>query len=279
MKEEIKATKLKILAEQDQQKRAFAKVIIDNILYLAKKKGISKSDLEKEAGISAGYLSRLSKPDNTTIPNIEVLVAIAKKLGVTVDFLVNPRVNDTSENEALLIRFLNKAAEDTVAGELEWMAETPEELDGLNWFDERTGETAHPLFREIQKPKPWPTDYPEWESRYLSYFGDQCKSSFNGDCYHTTLPLGADLYVMNIQTSEFIELKDGSTYDEQVDCFEVCLFKDGVEPLCRTDLVSDEVDDAVRRLYYTIKREMDSNRMSKKARSIIETYMGENLPF
>lgn len=88
MKKEIKATQ--ILSEDEQKKRAFAKVIIDNILFLANKKGISKSDLEKEAGISAGYISRLSRPENTTVPNVEVLLAFSKKLGVTVDYLVNP---------------------------------------------------------------------------------------------------------------------------------------------------------------------------------------------
>ena len=278
MKKEIKATQ--ILSEDEQKKRAFAKVIIDNILFLANKKGISKSDLEREAGISAGYISRLSRPENTTVPNVEVLLAFSKKLGVTVDYLVNPRTNNTSENEELLIKFLNKVSDDTVSRDIEWTVETPEELGKRNWYDYETGECGHPLFREYEKPKPWSTDYPEYESGYISYFGDQCLSTFLGDCYHAELPYqNAKLYIMNIETSYFFTTKEGQQFDDQIDCFEVCLYKDGVEPLCRTDLVSEDVDDAVRKLYYTIKREMDSNKLSKKAKDILETYVGDKLPF
>ena len=276
---EVKAAKIRVLSEQDQQKRAFANVIIDNILYLAGRKNISNSELEKEAGISAGYLSRLMRPDNTTVPNVEVLQAFAKKLGVTVDYLINPRTNDTTENESLLIRFFNKLTEDTEASDLEWYAEMPDELDMMNGMDLETGEPEHPLFRAVEKPKPWGSDYPEWETRYLSYFGDQAQSKFKGDCFHTEIARGTELYIMNIETYEIVELKDGSSYDNEIDCLEVCLYKDGVEPLCRTDLVSDELNDAVRRLYYTIRRERDSNKMSKKAKSIIEVYVGDALPF
>ena len=265
-------------------KHAIAKAIVDNIQYLAKKEQISNAELEKDANISAGYISRLSRVGNTTIPNVEVLLSFSKKLGVTLDYLVTPRLKESSENETILLKFIDKVIDNTVAGNLEWIAESPEELKRKNSVDSNTGETEHPLFKLVQTPPPWPTDYPEYEGVYLSYFGDQCVSTFKGDCYHVELPMFTQrptLYLMNIETYSLTTTDNDTVYDQEIDCFELCLFADGVEPLCRTDLASNEIEDAVKKLYYSIKRELESNKMSKNAIRILKSYINDDdaIPF
>lgn len=58
------------------------------IYAIAKEKGVKIGDLEKETGVSTGYLSKLNKEENTSSPSIELLVAAAQLLGVTVDMLI-----------------------------------------------------------------------------------------------------------------------------------------------------------------------------------------------
>ena len=62
---------------------------IANIYDVAKKKNIKIGDLEESCGVSRGYLSRVNKPDYIGSPSIEVLDAIAARLGVGLDYIVS----------------------------------------------------------------------------------------------------------------------------------------------------------------------------------------------
>ena len=72
---------------------------LNNIYALAKERGIKIGDLEESAGVSRGYLSRVAKPDYQGSPPIEMLDAVAKQLGVGIDYLVNYSPDAFSESE------------------------------------------------------------------------------------------------------------------------------------------------------------------------------------
>lgn len=57
----------------------------DNIYKICRDKGTSPTVILKELGYSTG---NISKWKNGSIPNIEVALAIARKLGVSLDYLI-----------------------------------------------------------------------------------------------------------------------------------------------------------------------------------------------
>ena len=81
---------------------------INNIYSLAKERGIKIGDLEEGSGMSKGYLSRVAKPDYQGSPSIEMLDAVARQLGVGIDFLVNFDPDTLSENEQFVMKFVDK---------------------------------------------------------------------------------------------------------------------------------------------------------------------------
>ena len=58
---------------------------LGNIYHLVKERGLKIGDLEDQAGVSIGYLSRLNKDDNKSTPGIEFLLAVAQVLNVSLD--------------------------------------------------------------------------------------------------------------------------------------------------------------------------------------------------
>lgn len=63
---------------------AFGRRIYGNVKHLAKEKKIPISDLEKGAGISRGYLSRVGHGKRISI---DAIYKVAKQLNVTLEYL------------------------------------------------------------------------------------------------------------------------------------------------------------------------------------------------
>ena len=93
---------------------------IANIYQLAKEQGIKIGDLEKKAGTSAGYLSRINKDDNNSSPSIDFIAAVAMVLGVTVDALIKNDYTTPTATEKYLLDFIDTLLSRTNADELDW---------------------------------------------------------------------------------------------------------------------------------------------------------------
>lgn len=63
------------------------KLISDNIKTIAKWYGVKIGDLEKDSGVSQGYLSRITK-DNSSIPLMDLLIETSDRFRVSLDSLV-----------------------------------------------------------------------------------------------------------------------------------------------------------------------------------------------
>lgn len=59
-------------------------MLYENIAELAKKKGMSLSEVERKSGLSKGVISKWRNAD----PNVGSLIAVADTLGVTLNHLV-----------------------------------------------------------------------------------------------------------------------------------------------------------------------------------------------
>ena len=74
------------------------KVLKENVKRLAKERGVSLAQMEKDLGFSAKYLSHL----DTNNPSIDRVVAMADYLGVSVDALVGYTGNYEDDLQKLM---------------------------------------------------------------------------------------------------------------------------------------------------------------------------------
>lgn len=245
---------------------------------IAKEKGVKIGDLEREANVSTGYLSKLNKEENTSSPSIELLLAVARVLDVTIDMLVYSEYEGLSANEKYVLKFLDKMVNDTLSGKLQWEKETKKQLlnVGCDYTDGKVY-AEHPLFEGAEVPDIGETGYPDGshlETYYNSRFYPDGDTLIAGDGFHAALsPADADIYIMKVENEES---HMGIGYDQ----FEVYLIKGGsVRPLCCSDFVCGEVSRQIRNLYRVIV-DADSNLgINDEVKGIIDLYMEGELPF
>ena len=83
--------------------------LMNNINTLIKDKNIKIGELENSIGISTGYLSKMSKADNESMPGIDLIWKLAQKLGTSVDMLVGGDFGRSNDNLFQLIRVDRKS--------------------------------------------------------------------------------------------------------------------------------------------------------------------------
>ena len=107
--------------------------------------------IEKEAGVRLGYMSRLEKDGNTSEPSIEFIAAAAKILNVSLDTLISINIAKLTPTEQYILDFFDKLKSDTLADKLEWHVETPGYLNSLEIETEPEygyEYVDHPLFAQ-----------------------------------------------------------------------------------------------------------------------------------
>lgn len=173
------------------------RLCLSNIYYLAKKKNIKIGDLESAAGVSAGYISRLNKADTKTSPSIEMLVAVADMLEVSLDALLHHDFEVLTPGEKYMVDFLSKLIEKTTDNDEIWQRETYSKLSHIR--ADENGNPNHPLFSWQSKFTPGIGGYPEEQSfiGYNSLFREEERVSVCDDGY--ILPFGdQSLYLMKV---------------------------------------------------------------------------------
>lgn len=139
-----------LLAEQEGYIREYVEnlgnfdnsILVANIDYLSRKYNIRVGELERYAGISAGYISRTAKENSLKKMSIDVVWKIAKLFNVSVQDLIGNRMEEIKGNTALLLKFLDKVIRKTESGEHAWenaggvMCFLDERLSNLRLFEQ-----------------------------------------------------------------------------------------------------------------------------------------------
>lgn len=100
-----------------------------NIRILAQRNGVKIGELEEKAGLSAGYISRLSKTEEKSSPSLmELVCSVSERFGVSVDLLLKEKLQRLGENELYLLNFLAKLKDRTEKGTLSWNYRTCEKM-------------------------------------------------------------------------------------------------------------------------------------------------------
>ena len=98
---------------------------------LRQKPDVKIGQIEKEAGIRLGYMSRLEKEGNTSEPSMEFIVTAAKLLKVSIDTLISVDLTGLTPTEQYIISFFDKLKADTLQDRLDWNRETEFYLNSI----------------------------------------------------------------------------------------------------------------------------------------------------
>lgn len=95
---------------------------LSNVSYKIKERGLRIGDVEKEAGLSVGYFSRM-KNDNSckSGPSIDSLVKISNILRVDLTLLVTTELDSLTESETTIYMFIRYLIKQTHEGKIKWM--------------------------------------------------------------------------------------------------------------------------------------------------------------
>ena len=111
-----------------------------NIRFLANKNGIKVGDIENEANVSTGYLSRLANEDNkNSFPIMDLLFLISKKFDVSINTLLSVDFSSLTPNEILLSQFFDKLNKDTENNKIIWELDSKEKLEAFNSKKSKAG--------------------------------------------------------------------------------------------------------------------------------------------
>ncbi|WP_353892930.1 helix-turn-helix transcriptional regulator [Proteinivorax hydrogeniformans] len=246
------------------------KLMLDNIAYLLKDAGKKIGELESDAGVSPGYISRISKEGNTK-PGIDFIMNVADSLNVSINTLLNVELTEMTPNERYLLSFLEKLNKDTIDDKLDWNCES---ADWLNRAEtDKNSYSDHPLLSYETFYEEGEGDYPNEVSRvvFVSKSFD-CKTSIYGDCFNLRLKNGSILYIMNISKSVY-RVNDPNAFAKEIWMY---IPGTGTNFLCRNNEISP-LADLVDELYSTVSERMKHPRVKGELQYVIDSFMKDDV--
>jgi transcriptional regulator with XRE-family HTH domain len=104
------------------------KLFLDNLDFYMKRKSVKASELEEKAGVSKGYISRIKKPGNQTVPGIDFILSLSSVFETTVETLCTINCSRLSNDEWFYIELFNKLIHKTKNKEIIWRRNTLKDL-------------------------------------------------------------------------------------------------------------------------------------------------------
>lgn len=232
---------------------------IDNVYYLAKLRDIKIGALEANAGLSTGYLARLNKEDNKSVPSIEVLVSFAKMLKVSMDSLIGCDLASMSGTDKYICDFLDKLIFDTTNNKYIWIKEDASILHA----SERGAE--HPLLKNVG-------DNHFYNNHYLSQFRPNEDVELDDIQYYVEIGQETCIYLMNtLVTFRSTDKNDTRTENE----IELYLQKGRViKKICRKHYKqASPFDDKLLQLRQAAKDSTQHINLDEELREVIDLFM------
>lgn len=227
--------------------------------------------IEKEAGIRLGYMSRLEKEGNTSKPSMEFIVSAAKLLKVSVDTLISVDLTGLTPTEQYLVNFFDKLKSDTLQDRLDWNRETAFNLNRIE--PDMDGCVYHPLFDEETFYEESECEYPNEVTRVVfnsKSFGP--RTYIAGDCFNLRLKNATTLYLMDIEKSVH------KTTDTSAFAKEAWMFV----PRKGSQLLVSSKDDTpvaplLEVLFSTVKERMEHPKVNNDVMYAIDAFMKDDI--
>lgn len=265
--------------------------LLNNIKLLAKKKNIPIGQLESQAGVSTGYLSR--QASSASGMGIAVVAQMAQVLDVSLDDLVNVDLETAvSATEAKVLNFIKKVGKDTHDECLNWSFYDKfllRQLEGDIDFLQKCidipffyGESIDANYgNQIQLLYRHQLSVAKESKNFVSYY-------IEGPGYYVELNPGYQLLISQVRYIPFNpalsdsdpDYTEGSETDQKMGVSNVELFlassSGKVEPLCNKRLASERLAHEIDELLREAKASTERVQLSGFSKGIIDRYM--NLP-
>ena len=238
---------------------------------LRQKPNVKIGQIEKEAGIRLGYMSRLEKEGNTSEPSMEFIVTAAKLLKVSIDTLISVDLTGLTPTEQYIISFFDKLKADTLQDRLDWNRESAFNLNRIEY--DYNGNIYHPLFTEETFYEETECEYPEEVTRIVfssKTFGPH--TCINGDCFNLRLKNGTTLYLMDIAKSVH-RINDPSAY--AVEAW-MCVPHKGSQLLVASQ-DDTPVAPLLEILFSVVKDRMEHPKVNNDVMYAIDSYMKDDI--
>lgn len=253
-------------------------LFFDNISFKLKETGKKIGELENEAGVSPGYISRTSKDGNTK-PGIDFIMKVADALNISIDTLLKVDLTKLTPTELYLIAFLEKLLKDTATDKLDWKTETADYLNNRLETD-INGYCYHPLFSYETFYEESETEYPDQVSRIVfpsNSFG--VHTWINGDCFNLKMKNNTVLYFMNI-CKNVRHVRDEAYAKELWICQ-----KDVINQYLCSSNDTSKISSLVEVLYSAVAENAKHPKVHKNIKNVIDAFMvgdindDEDIPF
>lgn len=246
------------------------KLMLDNISFLLKEFGKKIGELETDAGVSPGYISRISKESNTK-PGIEFIMKVADSLNTSMNALLNVDLAEMTPTERYLLSFLEKLNKDTLDDKLDWNRESADKLNRAEI--DINGNPDHPLLSYETFYEESECEYPNEVSRvvFVSNTFD-CRTYINGDCFNLRLKNRSILYLMNISKSVH------KVNDPDAFATEIWMYKPGTGAnfLC-SNRDTSPLAVLADNLYTTISERIKRPRIKQELKRVIDAFMNDDV--
>ncbi|MCD7785709.1 MAG: helix-turn-helix domain-containing protein [Oscillospiraceae bacterium] len=112
--------------------------LFENVSAIIQDRGLKIGDVESAVGISAGYLSRLSKKDSDASISVDLVCKLSHFFGVSVDALLEGDFSVATNNTKYFESFLDRLRNAVDSGHQEWETITEDDVDiSLNGAGEK----------------------------------------------------------------------------------------------------------------------------------------------
>lgn len=237
---------------------------------LKENSNVKIGQIEREAGIRLGYMSRLEKDGNTAEPSMEFIATAAKLLNVSIDTLISVDLANLNSTEEYIVNFLSKLQLDTTMGKLDWNVETPFDIErqvDINGINTHPLYSLETFFRQ--------TDYEcteeITENVYVSKtFGPN--TCINGDCFNIRLKNGSTLYLMDL-VKDVHRVNDKSAYVIEA----VIRVPKGMTQVLVTSKDEFPLGDLLIDVHSKVKEYMKHPKVNSDVRYVIDAFMKDDL--
>lgn len=242
------------------------KTLMSNTLFCLTTEGRKMEQLENEIGVKPGYFVEKGKETGCEL-DVNVVMALAKDLHITVDTLLGVDLTALSPNARYRVMFLDKLMQDTVKDQLDWQRESDVYLK--YGVETEFGDPNHPLFEERTFTETTEEGRTLEVTRVVfpSYSYD-VYTDIQGEGFHLILKDGSVLYIMNVRgTTRFVA--DPDAYAKEI---WICPSEGEKQFICSSQDIP-EVANLVERLYAEVRNNAMHAKIRPDIKNILDGYM------
>lgn len=236
--------------------------LMTNIIALIKEKGIRIGELEKRIGISAGYISKMTKAENESMPGIDLIFKLAQELEVSMEALICGDFNKSNDNLLFLIQFLHSLIEDINIHRDEWR-----QFTDYNALRTEYDFPALPMMAETLEER-------DATFRYVSGFKLDAKLTVTNDNFYAFISGIGPIVLFKLEN----HLPEGRKTELELYAINMDSDEESVIPMCSSLDSDGEIAPYLMDLYNCLLRHSKDIQISDRTRNLINGYLRSRDP-